>query len=406
MKMTVIQAMSALNIFSGEKLTVRALKRYYKQAIFKVHPDYGGSKEETQKLNAAYAILLKTVKHDNKFPEKQNKSDSGADYVEPDWFHKKNDGHPLHSCKLASVHSLDTLIAKTFAVATEPVTLEQVWSPGRNVKDSNSIYEQRGDSAFKISAYYGDWDTFYVTNVTEAGKARKQCNQMTFHVSHYSSEYSEVTRGIPNVIRAWLLDTHAKNGKIDCIELYTYMLGLLHHAWTCGGKVHVGKAVVETTDVNETFVNASVKVGGNVIKISLKSLAAHHIITPFNLETFKPLTQLPSRWTVKHFVRLLVNGQFFKIKQDYYHTDDYTMDAATRFREGYIDNPLAVAFEWIGDNLSRGAYIYESTKGESLNFGFHINDSSSLCVDLNNRYSLFDLNEDITQMEMQRQLTA
>lgn len=133
------------------------------------------------------------------------------------------------------------------------------------------------------------------------------------------------------------------------------------------------------------------------IKIYREETQSHKVFTPFNLERMKPLTELPKKWTIAHLRRILANGQFTKLKQNYYLTDDYAHDAAVNSRKGYIQNPIKMLVGLVGDDLG---HLYASTNdsGECvISFGYHSNDGRSVKIDLNNRYPLVDMEKEETE---------
>lgn len=157
------------------------------------------------------------------------------------------------------------------------------------------------------------------------------------------------------------------------------------------------KAVVEWLESLEMSdmgrglgVCASFIVGDVEVRIYRDELQANQVFSPFVLERLKPVVEAPTRWTNVHLRRIVANGQFTQLKQNYYYTDDYAYDAATNFRKGYIKNPIKSLAEMLGDKL----HIYSSVDKSGkirLSFGAHSNDGRSLIVDLNNRYPSVDM---------------
>ena len=64
------------------------------------------------------------------------------------------------------------------------------------------------------------------------------------------------------------------------------------------------------------------------------------VYSPFALDRLKPLKETPKKWTVKHAIRALANGQYKGLECGGQYTDDYAMDAACNFRRGEIKDPL------------------------------------------------------------------
>ncbi len=63
------------------------------------------------------------------------------------------------------------------------------------------------------------------------------------------------------------------------------------------------------------------------------------VYSPFALDRLKPLKETPKKWTVKHAIRAIANGQYKELRCKGYYTDDYAMDAAYDFRRGEIKAP-------------------------------------------------------------------
>lgn len=131
-------------------------------------------------------------------------------------------------------------------------------------------------------------------------------------------------------------------------------------------------------------------VGDVEVRIYSDERQANQVFSPFALERLKPIVETPTRWTNVHLRRIIANGQFVRLKQDYYHTDDFASDAAENFREGYIKNPIKSLAKMFGDTLHIFSSVDKSGKIR-LSFGAHSNDGRSLIVDLNNRYPSVDM---------------
>lgn len=163
------------------------------------------------------------------------------------------------------------------------------------------------------------------------------------------------------------------------------------------------KAVKVRGDNHYIFV-AEIEIDGSVVSITYDEVKSHTVFNPFNLDALKPLKAIPKRWKLMDLVKVLVNGQFHSLKQNYYYTDDYLHDAAMGFRKGYIDNPILTALEWFSER--RVSCTRLSQTSNSLNFGFHSNDSSSLVLDLDNRYTLVDVESDVQVLESKLRLAS
>lgn len=68
---------------------------------------------------------------------------------------------------------------------------------------------------------------------------------------------------------------------------------------------------------------------------------AIRVFSPFHLDRIKPLTHEPKKWTVRHVLRAVVNGQYDTLRCSGKYTDDYAFDAEVGFQRGRIASPLA-----------------------------------------------------------------
>lgn len=68
---------------------------------------------------------------------------------------------------------------------------------------------------------------------------------------------------------------------------------------------------------------------------------AIRVFSPFRLTRLRPLDCVPQKWTVKHAVRVIANGQFDSLKCRGQYTDDYAADAARNYGEGEITAALS-----------------------------------------------------------------
>lgn len=74
--------------------------------------------------------------------------------------------------------------------------------------------------------------------------------------------------------------------------------------------------------------------------VSAGSEPAIRVFSPFRLDRLKPLDRLPNKWTVKHAIRAVANGQYDSLRCKGQYTDDYAYDAARNFGEGEINAAL------------------------------------------------------------------
>ena len=78
------------------------------------------------------------------------------------------------------------------------------------------------------------------------------------------------------------------------------------------------------------------------IKIWPRDIKAIRLL-PLDVSIISPLKSIPKKWTIRHIVKALVNGQYKNLKKNYYLTDDYAYDAAYNFRAGLIEDAIGFA---------------------------------------------------------------
>lgn len=82
------------------------------------------------------------------------------------------------------------------------------------------------------------------------------------------------------------------------------------------------------------------------------------VYSPFALDRMKPLKEDPKKWTLRHALRALVNGQYESLRCTGVYTDDYAYDYAYNYQQGEIKNGKAFAKQII--ESPSGWWVYES----------------------------------------------
>jgi hypothetical protein len=84
--------------------------------------------------------------------------------------------------------------------------------------------------------------------------------------------------------------------------------------------------------------------GGDPAKLDLDGVSVYagsepgiRVFSPFQLGRLKPLDREPKKWTVKHAIRAIANGQFDSLRCRGQYTDDYAFDASRNYGEGEIE---------------------------------------------------------------------
>jgi len=62
------------------------------------------------------------------------------------------------------------------------------------------------------------------------------------------------------------------------------------------------------------------------------------VYSPFATKEMKPLGNAPAKWTLRHALRALFNGQYEYLKCNGVYTDDYAYDYAVNYQMGEIKN--------------------------------------------------------------------
>lgn len=94
-------------------------------------------------------------------------------------------------------------------------------------------------------------------------------------------------------------------------------------------------SILESMD----FSRGTVEVFG--FKVRRSEEPAMRVFSPFHLDRLKPLASVPAKWTVRHVLRVLANGQFDQLSCRGKYTDDYAYDSEVGFRRGRIADPLS-----------------------------------------------------------------
>lgn len=86
------------------------------------------------------------------------------------------------------------------------------------------------------------------------------------------------------------------------------------------------------------FERGSVEIFGMAVTRSMEP--AIRVFSPFHMDRLKPLDKVPRKWTVRHALRAIVNGQYEGLRCTGVMTDDYAWDNARNFGRGECKAPL------------------------------------------------------------------
>lgn len=96
---------------------------------------------------------------------------------------------------------------------------------------------------------------------------------------------------------------------------------------------------------------------------------AKRTFSPFNINQLKPLKEMPKKWTLSHFYRLIANNQYKNLRCTGHYTDDYAFDASNNYGIKVIDNGLNI----LTDILSNpsGWRVYTPDNNKTLDIHCH-----------------------------------
>ena len=214
------------------------------------------------------------------------------------------------------------------------------------IKDQIEIrYPQIGttyyaeDVKLKIHHYYG---SLRITDISDALRTGKECTEISINVRCARAEETPI---ISELLHKF---------DYDFKKIFDHFLSMEWNEREWGGYKEI------------EFENMTTVYRGE--------LKAIRIFSPFNLSNMKPLREIPKKWTVRHVLRLIVNGQYKDLKCDGRYTDDYAYDAAYNYGMGTIENGIAFAKSII--ECPSGWWVYN--REETLSICCHTFDTNSL----------------------------
>jgi hypothetical protein len=90
---------------------------------------------------------------------------------------------------------------------------------------------------------------------------------------------------------------------------------------------------------------------------------------------------------IRQLTKLLVNGQYRSLQQDYKYTDDFGSDASNQFGRKMFHNPFTLVQKLVEQ---RDFWLVHSGNNQ-MSFGAHSNDGKSLVIEINNRFPAVNL---------------
>lgn len=410
MKMSILEALTLLNLPSVSEVHEQNLsvKKAYKAAALAAHPDREGDKFQMAKINAAYTLLKKHIKP-------QSPLDFKAAQMRRDEIFLRNEGHVLCGAGIPALKPRDVLIREVFDIRESLAMMPSI-SPmseyDKNKAASTNVYFQYHGEDYNIAWWGGrSIDQFHISNITAAGKSGQSCLSLVFIVNSWAC--GENHQIISNVFRELFKDSDYADGEpengFSWGRVFNDVMAAIERA----------VYVTENTKKSQLFgyemicksdrygSGWTIDVEGNKLDFHVRENSSISVFNPFALDVYKPIKSLPSNFKTLDLIKVLINGQYSDYKRNYMHTDDYAYDAAYDSGRGFIENPFKTIKDWIEHRGRKGssARVYIS-KDTEVNFGFFMNDSSSLSVVLNNRFPLVDLSADVKYLNEQLRLTA
>ena len=362
MKINVTQAQLLLLSFrKSEEIveTYETFKKLYKRAALKASQRAigTGDKDLMQKINASWEVLAKVLENGNtlKMP-----SD-----IEPDVAQAPKDINPLYYADVPSFLSRDTLVRKAFSIMNADVLFDFA-----NKCESTIYIENHNLQVWQTRGYLGQLS---FRDLTGAFQSKALCE--TYNVrcagclidNYTGDQYREamMCHNISNFFRR-------KTGDDKIKDVWAFLVAL--------------DGFDERGCLYFNFENTKIEIQKSVDKGS-------KVFSPLHLDRVKAIKELPAKPNRTHMWKMLVNGQFSHLRQDYYYNPDYSYSPDNYGEEeGFGVNPFEYA-----QNLFTGR--------ESVSFGdgnaaatirSGCNDWSTVRLKVENRF----LKEDVEMNEV------
>lgn len=384
------------------------IKKAYRKKAIELHPDRGGDNENMKLVNKHYSVIEK-FGFDNFSLEDLSFTDSAV--VEKDWLYELNEGHPLFSATVPSFQTRESLLSEYFSMRADadlpsmnPRSDYEKNSRCFAVRD-NSAYFQLDNRDYLVTWWYGAGEGVRVSEITNAGCRGKSVIQYTIQVTHWGSDWNDNSQIMSNLLRT-LPDVDEKSW---CwASTFNHLQTMIEGARTQHNQDNKEAISVAVTLFGVEFISNRCRfsrevgsswecnINGTRLNIYRSESKAIDCVSPYRIfDRYKPITDMEvfkgkRKLSRQLLIRILVNGQFYKLKRNYRYTDDYAHDSAVGYMAGMITNPLAVAYEWITDSGSCD-WMFFNSESNGLRFGFHSNDSSGLVIALDNDFPAVDL---------------
>lgn len=256
------------------------------------------------------------------------------------------------------LNSLDELVADDFCESAElyerrfnllkekmPYGMEFVkWTkPTDLVNQSSGTDFFTEDEKLAIHIYRGGGMQVHITDITNAMRVGKTCKDIRI----------DSWGGGPAAVHNFLIDIEEEFGTLE-------------------------KFVEET---NESYTAGE---NGDV-KITVDEVKAKSTFSPFAAAKLKRLTKLPAKWTLDNLAKIIANGQFSVLKQNFYMVRDEPTDRDD-LRNARL-SPLGQLKDIVNKNVEVSRYHEEIEDSNEVRVRYraHSNDSRVCIVNLQMR---------------------
>ncbi len=350
---TAIECLAYFATDLSELTDIVAVRKLYKKAALVVHSDRAKQQNcphNMTQVNAAWEIVCKARwEQVASILGLQVKCDVDRCWTDD----------PLHNATVPAFYTVDTLCRKAWNICDNDQDESFKW-----FGSGHCTYFQNLKWQYE---YWSGSECMLLTDLQNALLFRKECVSYRIVMKAFRAD---MCKAFYELVRKY-----AKSSSPEDVIQWLHTIEMVD----LGKYQGVGAKFISSDDVE--------------VVIYRQSQPSHTVFTPFDIQRMKPLTELPKKWTIAHLRRVIANGQFVRLKQDYYLTDDYAYDAAVNYRKGYISNPFRMLAELIGDDLSR-LYPTSADGQMVLHFGCHSNDGRSITIDLNCRYPAVDMSDE------------
>jgi len=343
------------NLSKGNASCYSSLKKLYKSAALSCHPDRDNNQHIAMTdLNKAWNFISNQAREK---VESILTTKSAIEVQQNNSYHDPILDHSLYKSFLPSFFCQKTLINSAFNIVNS-----EKWCDWIDYKFKTVYFSKYQVSIHQYSS------SIHITNLANALERGKTCYEyiIGWGLGCDTSGYEKFLN--------WL----------DQISPTKCITAVLAHL-----------SITEFSH-NRFGTDEAILFNGLIVqRIEIKS---SQVFSPFKLDKLKPLTTLPSKPNINHLIRLLANGQYRKLIQQQYLTDDYIFDAESNNGRKVFENPFELIKNLI-ENKSSCFHLY--VRKDVYSFGDHMNDSKTVIPILTNRFSVFDIQENIAQLTMQ-----